>query len=96
MVIEKTRAVNEIIEVMIAASSARAPSGPPANRNGSRSEVSSDSSSAVTPSASRLAAIAKSSGTAQKRCARPFSAGFTRLVPACDPRRCARGPRAVA
>ncbi len=35
MVIENTRPVNEIIDAMIADRTARAPSGPPAKRNGS-------------------------------------------------------------
>ena len=65
MVIENTRPVNEIIDVMIAESSARAPSGPPVKRKGTFSEVSSHSSSAVRESPRRAARAAHRSGTAQ-------------------------------
>jgi len=67
IVIENTSPVKEIIEVMIAESSDRAPSGPPANRNGRVNDVSSRASSPVRPSPRAAAATAHSSGSAQNR-----------------------------
>lgn len=65
--IENTRPVNEIIDVTIAERSARAPSGPPANRNGKVEDVSRDSSIAVNPSPKAAATTAHNIGSAQNR-----------------------------
>jgi hypothetical protein len=78
---ENVSAVNEIIEVITADSSARAPSGPPPNRNGRSDVRSSNRSISVRPTPRADAASAHSAGMSQNR-SRAHAAARTPPPPA--------------